>query len=167
MAGIRGSMWRRARAPGAGGRSMTERNPPVRRSAATPMAPAEGPPLAGIDALVTGTVAELDRLLDTKQVVGEPMTFGGTTLIPLVSLGFGFGAGGGGGAGDQGRGGGGGGAGGGGGKPVAVIVVDAGGGGGAGAGRSRPRGSARGGRAWATGCRPSCARCAGASACGS
>ena len=104
---------------------MTERDPLVRRPAATPMAAAEGPPLAGVDALVTGTVAELDRLLDTKQVVGEPMTFGGTTLIPLVSLGFGFGAGGGGGAGDEGRGGGGGGGGGGGVKPVAVIVVDA------------------------------------------
>ncbi len=104
---------------------MTERDPLVRRPAAAPMVPVEGPPLAGVDALVTGTVAELDRLLDTNQVVGEPMTFGSVTVIPLVTLGFGFGAGGGGGTGDQGRGGGGGGAGGGGVKPVAVIIVDA------------------------------------------
>ena len=104
---------------------MSERDPLVRRSAANATAPAEGPPLAGVDGLVSGTVAELDRLLDTKQVVGEPMTFGDTTVIPLLTVGFGFGAGGGGGTGQEGRGGGGGGAGGGGIKPIAVIVVDA------------------------------------------
>jgi uncharacterized spore protein YtfJ len=85
----------------------------------------EGPPLAGVDGLVEGTVAELSRLLDSKQVVGSPIALGDTTVIPLVSMGFAFGAGGGGGAGEEGRGGGGGGAGGGGVKPVAVIVVDA------------------------------------------
>jgi uncharacterized spore protein YtfJ len=103
---------------------MRERDSLIARPDAPPT-PTDGPPLAGVDALVTATVAELDRLLDTKQVVGEPLTLGSATVIPLVSLGFGFGAGGGGGVGDQGRGGGGGGAGGGGVKPVAVIVVDA------------------------------------------
>jgi uncharacterized spore protein YtfJ len=103
---------------------MTDRDAPARRAAAPSALATEGPPLAGVDGLVAGTVAQLDRLLDTKQVVGEPMSFGGATVIPLVTLGFGFGAGGGGGVGDQGRGGGGGGAGGGGVKPVAVIIVD-------------------------------------------
>lgn len=77
--------------------------------------------------IVRGTVNELERILDTRHVVGEPMNFGETTVIPLVSMGFGFGAGGGGGRqgrnGDMGQGGGGGG--GGGIKPVAVLVVDA------------------------------------------
>ena len=57
--------------------------------------------LDGIDQLVRDTVSELNRVLETKQVVGEPMTFGNTTIIPLVSVGFGFGAGGGGGGGNS------------------------------------------------------------------
>jgi uncharacterized spore protein YtfJ len=84
----------------------------------------DGPPLAGIDRLVEHTAAELRRMLDVKQVVGEPLTFGGTTVVPLVSVGFGFGAGGGGGGGDEGSGGGGGGGGAGGVKPVAVLILD-------------------------------------------
>ena len=74
--------------------------------------------------LIKGTIDELDRVLDAKQVVGEPMTFGSTTVVPLVSMGFGFGAGGGGGSspkGEQGGGGGGGGAGGV--KPIAILVI--------------------------------------------
>jgi uncharacterized spore protein YtfJ len=106
---------------------MSERDPLVRPRVSPPLAPTDGPPIAGLEGLVAETVAQLDRLLETKQVVGEPMTFGDATVIPLLSLGFGFGAGGGGGTGDQGRGGGGGGAGGGGVKPVAVIIVDGGG----------------------------------------
>ena len=60
---------------------------------------------------------------------GEPMTFEGTTVVPLVSLGFGFGAGAGGGGGrdakgDRGEGGGGGAGGGGGVKPLAVVIIE-------------------------------------------
>lgn len=41
------------------------------------------------------SLEELERVLDTKTVVGEPMVVEGNTLIPLISIGFGFGAGGG------------------------------------------------------------------------
>jgi uncharacterized spore protein YtfJ len=74
--------------------------------------------------LLKETVAELGRVLDPKQVIGEPMVFGNVTVIPLVSVGFGFGAGGGGGGGNDAKGGGGGGAAGVGIKPIAVIIVD-------------------------------------------
>ena len=69
---------------------------------------------------------EVDRMLSTKHVVGEPMTIEGNTVIPLISVGFGFGAGGGSGAGAKGEGSGGGaGTGAGGGvKPVGVIIVN-------------------------------------------
>lgn len=79
-------------------------------------------------AMMQGTSEEIARLLAPGQVVGDPMVFGETTIIPLVSIGFGFGAGGGGGAGskdqDEGQGGGGGGGGGGGIRPIAVIIID-------------------------------------------
>jgi uncharacterized spore protein YtfJ len=76
--------------------------------------------------LVKTCVQEIEKVLTTRTVVGEPMTVEGNTLIPLISIGFGFGAGGGSGRGQRERGEGlGGGAGGGGGiKPVAVIVVN-------------------------------------------
>ena len=69
---------------------------------------------------------EVDRMLSTKHVVGEPITDEGNTVIPLVSVGFGFGAGGGSGEGKKGEGtGGGAGTGAGGGvKPVGVIIVN-------------------------------------------
>ena len=98
---------------------MAEREKPA-ASAAAPIRAPEGPPLTGVDRLVQGTVAEIDRMLDARQVVGEPLTFGATTVVPLVSVGFGFGAGGGGGTGGGGGGGGGGGV-----KPIAVLIVDA------------------------------------------
>ncbi len=76
--------------------------------------------------LVKTCVQEIERLLTTKTVIGEPMVVEGNTLIPLISIGFGFGAGGGSGKGQKERGEGtGAGTGGGGGvKPVAVIVVN-------------------------------------------
>ena len=84
-----------------------------------------------VENLVKTSLAEIERLLSTKTVVGEPMTFEGTTIIPLVSIGFGFGAGGGYGKGEReskgeekGEGTGGGTGGGGGIKPVAVIVIN-------------------------------------------
>jgi len=69
---------------------------------------------------------EVDRMLSTKHVVGEPMTVEGNTIFPLISIGFGFGAGGGSGEGKKGEGtGGGAGTGAGGGvRPVGVIIVN-------------------------------------------
>lgn len=73
------------------------------------------------EALLKQSVGELDKLLKAQNVIGEPATHGGATVIPLVSFGFGFGAGGGtkkeaeSGAGTGG---------GGGIRPVAVIVID-------------------------------------------
>lgn len=71
-------------------------------------------------------VEELEKMLNSKTVVGDPITQGDTTVIPLVSIGFGFGVGGGDGKDPSGKAmGAGGGTGGGGGvKPIALIVVD-------------------------------------------
>ena len=78
-----------------------------------------------VEKLFGTAVDEIERMLNTKTVVGDPITIEGNTLIPLVSVGFGFGVGGGEGT-EQGKcGGTGGGTGGGGGvKPVAVIVIN-------------------------------------------
>ena len=78
-----------------------------------------------VDRLFNTAVSELDRLLSTKTVIGEPITVDGNTLIPLVSVGFGFGAGGGeGGERTRAEGSGGGIGGGGGVKPVALVVIN-------------------------------------------
>jgi len=77
-----------------------------------------------IGTLFDKAVGEIERMLSTKTVVGEPITIEGTTLIPLVSVGFGFGVGGGEGTEAQkGKGHGGGTGGGGGVKPVALVVI--------------------------------------------
>ena len=47
-----------------------------------------------VDRLLKGTVEELDRLLNAKNVLGDPIEREGATVIPIVSYGFGFGAGG-------------------------------------------------------------------------
>jgi uncharacterized spore protein YtfJ len=72
------------------------------------------------------SLEELERVLSTKTVVGEPIVIEGNTLIPLISIGFGFGAGG-----DMGKGkkgseaGQGAGTGGGGGiRPVALVIIN-------------------------------------------
>jgi uncharacterized spore protein YtfJ len=107
---------------------MSEKDAGVSRSEGQAAVPGTSLPLEGVDRLVKDTVSELSRMLDTSQVVGEPLEVGSSTVIPLVSLGFAFGAGGGGGSGEKGEQGGGGGGGGGGGvKPVGVIIVDEGG----------------------------------------
>lgn len=78
-----------------------------------------------IEKLFDKAVAEIERMLNTRTAVGEPIAIGETTLIPLVSLGFGFGVGGGEGTDTKkGKGYGGGTGGGGGVKPVAIIVID-------------------------------------------
>ena len=48
-----------------------------------------------VEKLLKTAMGEIERMLNTKTVVGEPITIEGNTLIPLVSVGFGFGAGGG------------------------------------------------------------------------
>lgn len=78
-----------------------------------------------IDSLFDKAVNEIERMLSTKTVVGEPITIEGNTLIPLVSVGFGFGAGGGKGSEPNKGSGHGGGTGGGGGiKPVALVIIN-------------------------------------------
>lgn len=70
------------------------------------------------------SIAELQQLLTSKSVIGEPIKVDGTTIIPLVSLGFAFGVGEGSQPNGKGSGSGGGTGGGGGVRPVAVVVVD-------------------------------------------
>ena len=80
-----------------------------------------------VENLVKTTMGEIEKMLNTKTVVGEPIVIEGKTLIPLIAVGFGFGAGGGTGkmnAKEAQEGTGGGTGGGAGIKPVAVIVID-------------------------------------------
>ena len=78
-----------------------------------------------IESLFGKAIGEIERMLNTKTVVGEPITVEGNTLIPLISVGFGFGVGGGEGTDPKKGAGSGGGAGGGGGvKPVALIIIN-------------------------------------------
>lgn len=81
--------------------------------------------MENIESLFDKNISEIERLLNTKTVVGEPMKVDGSTLIPLVSVGFGFGVGSGEGTEPKKGSGHGGGTGGGGGvKPVALVVVN-------------------------------------------
>jgi len=78
-----------------------------------------------IEKLFDKAVGEIERLLNTRTVVGEPITIEGNTLIPLVNIGFGFGVGGGQGTEPKKGTGHGGGTGGGGGvKPIALVIVN-------------------------------------------
>ncbi len=78
-----------------------------------------------IEPLFKTAIEEIERMLNSKTVVGEPMAIGDNTIIPLVSVGFGFGAGAGTGKESKNGEGSGGGTGGGGGvKPVAVLVIN-------------------------------------------
>lgn len=78
-----------------------------------------------IEKLFDKAVGEIERMLNTKTVVGEPMNIEGNTLIPLINVGFGFGVGSGEGSEPRKGSGHGGGTGGGGGvKPVALVVVN-------------------------------------------
>jgi uncharacterized spore protein YtfJ len=80
--------------------------------------------MEGIEKLFDKAVGEIERMLNTKTVVGEPIKIEDTTLIPLVNVGFGFGVGAGEGTEPQKGGGHGGGTGGGGGvKPVALVII--------------------------------------------
>ena len=80
-----------------------------------------------VEDLVKTTLGEIEKVLSTRTVVGEPITIEGRTLIPLISVGFGFGAGGGEGKGEakqKGEGVGGGTGGGAGVKPIAMVIID-------------------------------------------
>ncbi|UCH42561.1 MAG: hypothetical protein JSW16_07065 [Dehalococcoidales bacterium] len=81
--------------------------------------------MAEVEQLIKTTLTEIERILSSKSVVGEPMIIEGNTIIPLVSIGFGFGGGGGtGGQKDKSEGAGSGTGGGGGVKPLGIIVVN-------------------------------------------
>jgi len=80
-----------------------------------------------VESLVKTTLEEIEKVLTTRTVVGEPITIDDKTLVPLISVGFGFGAGGGSGKGEakqKGEGTGGGTGGGAWVKPIAVIIID-------------------------------------------
>jgi uncharacterized spore protein YtfJ len=78
-----------------------------------------------IEKLFEKSIGEIERMLNSKTVVGEPIKIEGNTLIPLVNVGFGFGVGSGEGTEPQKGSGHGGGTGGGGGvRPVALIVIN-------------------------------------------
>ncbi len=80
-----------------------------------------------VENLVKATLGEIEKVLSTRTVVGEPIAVEGATLIPLISVGFGFGAGGGEGKGEakqKGEGAGGGTGGGAWVRPVAIVIVD-------------------------------------------
>jgi len=73
--------------------------------------------MENVENLIKTTMHEIEKMLSSKTVVGDPIVVENNTIIPLVSVGFGFGAGS-----DKSEGGG---TGGGGGiKPVAILVVN-------------------------------------------
>lgn len=76
--------------------------------------------------LLKSNLEEIEKVLSTKTVVGEPTVIGDTTLIPLISVGLTVGAGGGSGTDTKGGAGGGGiGTGGHAGiKPVGMVIID-------------------------------------------
>jgi uncharacterized spore protein YtfJ len=77
------------------------------------------------DNLLKTALDEIERLLTTKTVVGEPIKIGENTIVPLVSVGFGFGGGGGMGEDQKHAKGTGSGAGGAGGiRPIALVILD-------------------------------------------
>jgi len=80
-----------------------------------------------VENLLKATLAEIERMLNSRTVVGEPITVEGNTIVPLVAVGFGFGGGGGSGKEQKSanvEGFGGGTAGAGGVKPVAVVIIN-------------------------------------------
>jgi len=83
--------------------------------------------MENVESLLKTSLAEIEQMLCSKTVIGDPITIEGNTIIPLVSVGFGYGAGGGSGKSDEpmkGEGSGAGTGGGGGIKPVAIIIVN-------------------------------------------
>jgi len=82
--------------------------------------------IESVEKMVQVALREIETTLDTKRVVGEPVSVGEYTIIPLISIGFGFGVGSGTGKSEdfvKGEGSGGASAGGGGLKPIGVVVI--------------------------------------------
>ena len=82
-----------------------------------------------VEKLIKTTLGEVQKVLNSKTVVGEPIIIGGTTIVPLLSVGFGIGAGGASTKAEDKKSGespgsGSGSAGGAGAKPIAVIIID-------------------------------------------
>ena len=77
----------------------------------------------GVEELMQEVVEQLEKLVTTKTIVGEPITVAGKTVVPISKVSFGFGSAGG--EGKRGEEGGFGGGGGGGAKiePVAFLVI--------------------------------------------
>ncbi len=79
--------------------------------------------MQSLEDILRAITGEMQKSMSAKTVVGDPVTFEGKTIVPLVSVGMGFGAGTGSGkTPDEAAGGGGGG-----GmamRPVAVVVID-------------------------------------------
>ncbi len=79
-----------------------------------------------IEKMIEAALGQIEGVLDSKSVVGQPITVGDYTILPLISIGFGFGVGSGTAKSDEfikGEGAGGMSAGAGGVKPVAVVVI--------------------------------------------
>jgi uncharacterized spore protein YtfJ len=83
-----------------------------------------------LEKMIQAALREIETTLDTKRVIGEPVSVGEYTIIPLISIGFGFGVGSGTGKSEElvkGEGSGGASVGGGGMKPIGVVVIGPGG----------------------------------------
>jgi len=46
-----------------------------------------------LESLVKATMGEIEKLINTRTLVGDPIVLDDKTLIPLISVSFGFGAG--------------------------------------------------------------------------
>ncbi|HDJ38038.1 MAG TPA: sporulation protein [Methanosarcinales archaeon] len=77
----------------------------------------------GVEELMKEVVEQLETLITTKTIVGEPITVAGKTVVPISKVSFGFGSGGGEGRRDEKSGFGGAGAGGAKIEPVAFLVI--------------------------------------------
>ena len=77
----------------------------------------------GVEELMKEVVEQLEKLITTKTIVGEPITVAGKTVVPISKVSFGFGSGGGEGMRDDESGFGGAGAGGAKIEPVAFLVI--------------------------------------------
>ena len=51
--------------------------------------------MENVEKLIKTSLEEIERVLNSRTIVGEPMTFDENTIVPLVKIAFGFGAGGG------------------------------------------------------------------------
>ena len=57
-----------------------------------------------VESITRTTLQEIEKVLNTRTIVGDPIVMDGRTVVPLISVGFAFGAGGGAGKGEgQGR----------------------------------------------------------------